>query len=106
MILSAVFCFTCPFPSLFFIQMTQQHQYKAIILVGGPSRATRFRPLSLDVPKPLFPVAGLPLVSHHLAALAKVEGLQEVLIVGFFENSVFSSYIETAASQFPHLNIK
>ncbi|CAO3655310.1 unnamed protein product [Mucor fragilis] len=86
--------------------MTQQHQYKAIILVGGPSRATRFRPLSLDVPKPLFPVAGLPLVSHHLAALAKVEGLQEVLIVGFFENSVFSSYIETATSQFPHLNIK
>ncbi|CAG9949395.1 unnamed protein product [Clonostachys rosea f. rosea IK726] len=26
---------------------------KAVILVGGPSRGTRFRPLSLDVPKPL-----------------------------------------------------
>ena len=24
---------------------------KAILIVGGPSRGTRFRPLSLDVPK-------------------------------------------------------
>jgi mannose-1-phosphate guanylyltransferase len=29
---------------------------KAVILVGGSSRGTRFRPLSLDVPK----VRGLP----------------------------------------------
>lgn len=28
---------------------------KGIILVGGPSKGTRFRPLSFDVPKPLFP---------------------------------------------------
>jgi hypothetical protein len=26
---------------------------KAILIVGGPSRGTRFRPLSLDVPKVL-----------------------------------------------------
>ena len=31
---------------------------KAIILIGGPQKGTRFRPLSFDVPKPLFPVAG------------------------------------------------
>ncbi|CAO3626907.1 unnamed protein product [Cunninghamella blakesleeana] len=81
-------------------------QYKAIILVGGPSRATRFRPLSLNVPKPLFPVAGAPIVNHHLAALSKVEGLKEVLIIGFFENQVFSRFIDNAATEFPHLNIR
>ncbi|KAI8993729.1 nucleotide-diphospho-sugar transferase [Pilobolus umbonatus] len=80
--------------------------FKAIILVGGPSRATRFRPLSLDIPKPLFPVAGIPLLSHHLAALSKVDGLQEVLMIGFFENSVLSGYIDEASTVFPHLNIK
>ncbi|KAI9356693.1 nucleotide-diphospho-sugar transferase [Pilaira anomala] len=80
--------------------------YKAIILVGGPSRATRFRPLSLNVPKPLFPVAGAPLISHHLAALSKVKGLQEVLIVGFFEDAVFERYIEQASNEFPNLNLK
>jgi mannose-1-phosphate guanylyltransferase len=80
--------------------------YKAIILVGGPSRATRFRPLSLDVPKPLFPVAGAPLISQHLDALSKIKGLQEVLIIGFFEDSVFSRYIEQASIEFPNINIK
>jgi len=30
---------------------------KGIILVGGPSTGTRFRPLSMDLPKPLFPIA-------------------------------------------------
>lgn len=80
--------------------------YKAIILVGGPSRATRFRPLSLDVPKPLFPVAGAPLIAHHLAALSKVKGLQEVLIIGFFENSVFANYIDQASNEFPNIHIK
>ena len=44
---------------------------KAVILIGGPSRGTRFRPLSFKVPKPLFPVAGEPLLTHHIAACAK-----------------------------------
>ena len=33
---------------------------------------TRFRPLSLDVPKPLFPVAGFPMVHHLIEAASKV----------------------------------
>ncbi|XP_026476155.1 mannose-1-phosphate guanyltransferase alpha-like [Ctenocephalides felis] len=41
---------------------------KGVILIGGPQKGTRFRPLSLDVPKPLFPVAGLPIIQHHVEA--------------------------------------
>ena len=37
------------------------------------SVGTRFRPLSLDVPKPLFPVAGFPMIFHHIEAAAKVK---------------------------------
>lgn len=81
-------------------------QLKAVILVGGPSRATRFRPLSLDVPKPLFPVAGAPIISHHLAALSKIEGLKEVLVIGFFEDNVFARFIDDAASEFPNLHVR
>lgn len=33
---------------------------------------TRFRPLSFEVPKPLFPVAGVPMLQHHIEACAKV----------------------------------
>ena len=33
---------------------------------------TRFRPLSLDIPKPLFPLAGQPMVHHPISACKKV----------------------------------
>lgn len=49
---------------------------KAVILVGGPQKGTRFRPLSFDLPKPLFPVAGYPLLQHLIEACAAVEGIE------------------------------
>jgi NDP-sugar pyrophosphorylase family protein len=56
---------------------------KAVILVGGVSKATRFRPLSLDLPKPLFPIAGLPMIQHHVEALSKIDGLTEIILMGY-----------------------
>ncbi|ORX61708.1 nucleotide-diphospho-sugar transferase [Hesseltinella vesiculosa] len=79
---------------------------KAVILVGGPSRGTRFRPLSLDVPKPLFPVAGEAVIYHHLSALSQLPDLKEVLLIGFFEDNVFAPFLQRAATQFPNLNIQ
>eukprot|EP00124_Ichthyophonus_hoferi_P002912 Ihof_evm8s222 gene=Ihof_evmTU8s222 len=61
---------------------------KAVILIGGPSVGTRFRPLAFQVVKPLFPIAGLPMIQHHLEALAKMQAvseLTEVLLIGFYE---------------------
>lgn len=40
---------------------------QSVVLLG-----TRFRPLSFEVPKPLFPVAGVPILQHHIEACAKV----------------------------------
>jgi hypothetical protein len=44
----------------------------AVIMVGGPTKGTRFRPLSLNVPKPLFPLAGQPMVHHPISACRRV----------------------------------
>lgn len=35
-------------------------------------QGTRFRPLSLDTPKPLFPIAGRPMIWHQARALSQV----------------------------------
>lgn len=51
---------------------------KAVILVGGPEKGTRFRPLSLEVPKPLFPVAGKAMIEHHIEACSRLNDMQEV----------------------------
>lgn len=66
---------------------------KAVVLIGGPSRGTRFRPLALDQPKILFPVAGKPLLSHILEAILSIESIQEILLIGFYEGNIFDDYI-------------
>ncbi|ORX38427.1 nucleotide-diphospho-sugar transferase [Kockovaella imperatae] len=78
---------------------------KGVILVGGPSKGTRMRPLSLDCPKPLLPVAGKPMVWHPLSALAKVPELTEVIIIGFYEDAVMSGFIKDAKREYPNLAI-
>lgn len=67
--------------------------YKAVILIAGPQKGTRFRPLSLDVPKPLFPVAGLPIVQHHIEACSKVADIKEVLLLGFYPAADMASFV-------------
>ncbi|KKZ68615.1 mannose-1-phosphate guanylyltransferase [[Emmonsia] crescens] len=79
---------------------------KAVILVGGPSRGTRFRPLSLDVPKPLFEVAGHPIIWHCLRAVAKIPEIREVILVGYYDETVFRDFIKDSTKEFPQLRIQ
>lgn len=50
---------------------------RAMILAAG--RGERLRPLTDEVPKPLVPIAGKPLIEYHLEALASA-GFQEIVI--------------------------
>ncbi|KAI8807102.1 nucleotide-diphospho-sugar transferase [Cladochytrium replicatum] len=79
---------------------------KGVVLVGGPSVGTRFRPLSMDLPKPLFPIAGSPMVYHHVAALAKLPGMKEILLIGFFDQSIFDRFLTEVQMEFYHISIR
>ena len=57
-------------------------------------------------PKPLLPVAGKPMIWHPLAALAKVEGLTEVIIIGFYEDSAMAGFIKDSKREFPNIGIR
>ena len=50
---------------------------KAMILAAG--KGERMRPLTLHTPKPLLPVGGMPLIEHHIRALAAA-GFRELVI--------------------------
>jgi MurNAc alpha-1-phosphate uridylyltransferase len=50
---------------------------KAMILAAG--KGERMRPLTLHTPKPLVPVAGVPLIEYHLRALVAA-GFKDVVI--------------------------
>ncbi|XP_039297535.1 mannose-1-phosphate guanyltransferase alpha-A [Nilaparvata lugens] len=78
---------------------------KAVILVGGPSKGTRFRPLSLDIPKPLFPVAGLPIIQHHIRACVSVKGLKEILLIGYYPAKDLQEFIQSMIQEYK-INIR
>ncbi|XP_072948413.1 mannose-1-phosphate guanylyltransferase regulatory subunit alpha-A isoform X2 [Epargyreus clarus] len=73
---------------------------KAVILIGGPQKGTRFRPLSLDIPKPLFPIAGLPLIQHHIAACAELEECKEILIIGSYTTTLMTQFVSDMQKEY------
>lgn len=60
---------------------------EAILLVGG--LGTRLRPLTENLPKPMLPVAGVPLVVHQIARL-KAAGIDHVVLATSYKADVFS----------------
>ncbi len=50
---------------------------KAVIVAGG--KGTRLRPLTCDIPKPMLPVAGKPII-HHQIELLKQSGFSDIVI--------------------------
>ncbi|KAL9082489.1 MAG: hypothetical protein Q9159_006375 [Coniocarpon cinnabarinum] len=80
---------------------------KAVILVGGPSRGTRFRPLSLDVPKACnHSISSHPIIEHCFNAITKVADIKEVFIVGYYEESVFRDFIKDQGKDHPQITIR
>jgi mannose-1-phosphate guanylyltransferase len=60
---------------------------EAILLVGG--KGTRLRPLTLSVPKPLLPTAGVPFLAHQLARAASF-GVTRVVLATSYRSQMFA----------------
>ncbi|XP_020393364.1 uncharacterized protein [Zea mays] len=71
----------------------------AVIMVGGPTKGTRFRPLSLNVPKPLFPIAGQPMVHHPISACSRIPNLAQIYLIGFYDEREFALYVSSISNE-------
>ena len=60
---------------------------EAILLVGG--KGTRLRPLTIGVPKPLLPTAGVPFLAHQLARAASF-GVTRVVLATSYRAGMFA----------------
>ncbi|KAJ8479292.1 hypothetical protein OPV22_023019 [Ensete ventricosum] len=74
---------------------SSQEKAVAVILMGGPTKGTRFRPLSLNVPKPLVPLAGQPMVNHPISACKRIPNLARIYLIGFYEEREFALYVSS-----------
>ncbi|KAL5488681.1 hypothetical protein EMCRGX_G017659 [Ephydatia muelleri] len=73
---------------------------KAVILVGGPHVGTRFRPLSLEVPKPLFPIAGSPMIQHIIEACTKLKEISEILLLGTYPVATMAKFVKEMQAEY------
>ncbi|XP_057447528.1 uncharacterized protein LOC130739292 [Lotus japonicus] len=71
----------------------------AVIMVGGPTKGTRFRPLSFNTPKPLFPLAGQPMVHHPIYACKRIPNLAQIYLIGFHEEREFALYVSSISNE-------
>lgn len=68
---------------------------KAIIMAGG--FGTRLRPLTLNIPKPMVPLGGLPVMAH-LVHLLKKHGFTELTALLYFQADQIKDYFKDGAS--------
>ena len=63
---------------------------EAILLVGG--QGTRLRPLTLGTPKPMLPVAGVPVTVHQIER-ARAAGVERIVLGTSYRAEVFAEQL-------------
>ncbi|MDD5111102.1 MAG: sugar phosphate nucleotidyltransferase [Candidatus Altiarchaeota archaeon] len=58
----------------------------AVLLAGG--KGTRMRPFTYEIPKPMIPVQGRPLIQHLVELLRKYEVQEIVFSVGYMKDKI------------------
>jgi len=66
---------------------------EAVLLVGG--QGTRLRPLTVNTPKPMLPVAGVPFTVHQITR-ARDAGISRIVLATSYRAEVFAEFIEGA----------
>ncbi|CAL5371956.1 unnamed protein product [Camellia sinensis] len=78
---------------------SSEEKVVAVIMVGGPTKGTEFRPVSFNTPKPLFPLAGQPMVHHPISACKRMPNLAQVFLIGFYEDREFALYVSSISNE-------
>ena len=63
---------------------------EAILLVGG--KGTRLLPLTIDTPKPMLKLAGVPFIAHQIA-YAKAHGISRIIVATSYKTEQFLQYL-------------
>ncbi len=66
--------------------LTVEKVKKAVILAGG--KGTRMRPFTYEMPKPLIPVQGKPLVQHTLDLLVEYNIREVIFSIGYLGDKI------------------
>ena len=69
---------------------TPEHRMKAVIMAGG--EGTRLRPQTSNLPKPMLPLVGRPMM-EHIVSLLRRHGITDIVVtVAFLPNAIRSYF--------------
>ncbi|MEW6412053.1 MAG: sugar phosphate nucleotidyltransferase [Candidatus Zixiibacteriota bacterium] len=68
---------------------------KAIIMAGG--FGTRLRPLTINIPKPMVPIANIPIM-EHVVSLLKQHGITEITSLLYFQPKTIQDYFKDGSA--------
>lgn len=74
---------------------------KALLLAGG--RGSRLGALTADRPKPMLPIAGVPMIERIMTEIAVRTGVREFVIVTGYLSDVLEGYLEDGRSRGWHV---
>ena len=84
----------------------RKHEYGIQAILLADSYECRFRPLTLDRPKALLPVAGAPMINYALDLLAH-SGIEEIFVVITSHAEMMEAYLRATPwwdrRQYPNL---
>lgn len=87
-----------------------RHSFSAVVTRRTQSRLdtspSQVRHTDSCCVQPLFDVAGHPIIWHCLRAVAKVPGIREVILVGYYDEGVFRDFIRDSAKEFPQIRLQ
>ena len=66
---------------------------EAVLLVGG--QGTRLRPLTINTPKPMLPVAGVPFTVHQITR-ARDAGVTRIVLATSYRADIFQAFMDDA----------
>lgn len=70
---------------------------KALILVGG--LGTRLRPMTVNIPKPLIPFCGRPMVEWQIKAFAEV-GIKTIILAIGYKKELMEDFISKMVTKY------
>lgn len=76
---------------------------EAILLVGG--QGTRLRPLTINTPKPMLPVAGVPFTVHQILR-ARDAGVTRIVLATSYKAEVFADFLASSSLLGPDSGIE
>ena len=62
--------------------------------------------LSASVPKPLLPVAGHPIILHHIRALSSIVQITNLVLIGRYTSASFKNFMDVVASEYSFKSIQ